>query len=86
MMQQYLPPDTGLQSQTACCPSSRSQSQNSSPLSQDDVLLPLSLDDWEKPGTSQAGLQQLTAGLILLVAHSSETEIEALAPGQTSRL
>ena len=86
MMQQYLPPDTGLQSQTACCSSSGSQSRYSSPLSQDGLLLLLSLADSEKPGTSQAGLQQLTVGLILLVAHSSETGIEALAPGQTSSL
>ena len=82
----YLPPDTGLQTQTACCPSSGSQSRNSSLLSQDDVLVLLSLDDSEKPETSEAGLQQLTAGLILLVANSSESRIEALAPGQISPL
>ena len=79
---EYLPPGTGLQSQTACCSSSGSQSWYSSPLSQDGLLLPLSLADLEKPETSQAGLQQLTAGLILLLAHYSETRIEALAPGQ----
>ena len=83
---EYLPPDTGLQSQTACYPSSGSQSRYSSPPSQDGLLLPLSLADSEKPETSQAGRQQLTAGLILLVAHFSETEIEALAPGQISPL
>ena len=82
----YLFPDTGLQSQTACYPSSGSQSRNSSLLSQDGLLLPLSLADWEKPETSPVGLQQLTAGLILLVAHSSKTRIEALAPEQTSPL
>ena len=74
MMQHYLPPDTGLQSQTACCSSSGSQSWNSSPLLQDALLLPLSLDDLEKPETSQAELQQQNVEVILIRRHDCSSD------------
>ena len=85
MVATYLPPDTGLQSQTACCPSSESQRWSSSLQSQDELLLLLYFAGWEKPETSQVGLQQLPAGLIVFSGYV-KTTAGAGAPGQTSPL
>ena len=81
----YLPPGTGLQTQTACCPSSEPQRWSSSLLSQDGILLLLSFDDWEKRETILVGLQHLVVALILFSDYL-KIKIEALAPGQISPL